>query len=127
MARLTAPFTPVTLPSQTIGTHSVYATAGETNNTFITTVTVNRSILPVQYHHLGQGNLDAEPMFVFPTNLMSLRPTNPAFAEGFDGESLAGPCLSHQGDRGEVKRRRPADPVVPAMTNTPRSSSPVLR
>lgn len=50
-----------------------------------TQVTVNNSILPPQYHYLGTGNFDADPMFVYPTNLMSLSPTNPAFAGGFDG------------------------------------------
>ena len=50
-----------------------------------TQVTVNNSILPPQYHYLGTGNFDADPMFVYPTNLLSLSPTNPAFAGGFDG------------------------------------------
>ncbi len=50
-----------------------------------TQVTVNNSILPAQYHYLGKGNLDVNPMFVFPTNTLSLSPTNPAFAGGFDG------------------------------------------
>lgn len=50
-----------------------------------TQVTVNNSILPAQYHYLGSGNMDVDPLFVFPTNLMSLSPTNPAFAGGFDG------------------------------------------
>ncbi len=48
-------------------------------------VTVNNCIIPAQYHHLGTGNIDADPMFVFPTNLMNLSATNPAFAGGFDG------------------------------------------
>ncbi len=50
-----------------------------------TQVTVNNCIIPAQYHYLGTGNIDADPMFVWPTNLMSLSPTNPAFADGFDG------------------------------------------
>ena len=50
-----------------------------------TQVTVNNSILPSQYHYLGSGNRDANPGFVSPTNLLSLSPTNPAFAGGFDG------------------------------------------
>ena len=50
-----------------------------------TQVTVNNSILPAQYHYLGTGNIDTDPMFAFPTNLMNLSPTNPAFASGFDG------------------------------------------
>ncbi len=50
-----------------------------------TQVTVNNSILPAQYHYLGAGNLDVNPMFLFPTNALSLSPTNPAFAGGFDG------------------------------------------
>jgi hypothetical protein len=50
-----------------------------------TQVTVNNSILPARYHLLGNGNMDADPMFVFPTNLMNLSPTNPVFAGGFDG------------------------------------------
>jgi hypothetical protein len=50
-----------------------------------TQVTVNNSILPPQYHYLGTGNFDADPMFVYPTNLLSLSPTNPAFAGGFEG------------------------------------------
>lgn len=50
-----------------------------------TQVTVNNSILPAQYHYLGKGNIDANPQFLWPTNLMNLSPTNPAFAGGFDG------------------------------------------
>ncbi len=50
-----------------------------------TQVTVNHSLLPALYHYLGSSNLDADPRFVFPTNLMNLSPTNPAFAAGFDG------------------------------------------
>lgn len=48
-------------------------------------VTVNNSILPAQYHYLGTGNLDGDPKFLWPTNLMTLSPTNLAFAGGFDG------------------------------------------
>jgi hypothetical protein len=37
--RTAAPFTPVTLPALGLGTHSIYATARDTSNTFVTTVT----------------------------------------------------------------------------------------
>jgi len=50
-----------------------------------TQVTVNNSILPTQYHYLGTGNIEADPMFAWPTNLLNLTPTNPAFADGFNG------------------------------------------
>jgi len=48
-------------------------------------VTVNSSILPARYHYLGTGNLDVDPMFVFPTNTFDISPANAAFSTGFDG------------------------------------------
>ena len=39
VARTTAPFTPVTLPAQALGPHTIYATALDTNNTFVKTLT----------------------------------------------------------------------------------------
>ena len=62
-----------------------------------TDITVNRSIIPVEWHYLGQGNIDADPIFVEPNtdppwlawrNQVAtgfhLRPSSPAIG--------AGPC-----------------------------------
>ncbi len=50
-----------------------------------TQVTVNNSILPAQYHYLGNGNIEGDPLFILPASNISLSATNPAFAKGFDG------------------------------------------
>jgi hypothetical protein len=50
-----------------------------------TQVTVNNSLLPAQYHYLGTGNVAGDPRFAFPTNSLALNPSDPAFANGFDG------------------------------------------
>jgi hypothetical protein len=39
VSRTTAPFTPVTLPAQELGAHTIYATAADTNGAFVTTMT----------------------------------------------------------------------------------------
>ena len=47
-------------------------------------VVINRSILPSQWHSLGQGNIDADPIFVDPNTDFHPRPSSPAIC--------AGPC-----------------------------------
>jgi len=49
-----------------------------------TDITVNRSIIPVEWHYLGQDNIDADPIFIDPNTDFHLRPSSPAIC--------AGPC-----------------------------------
>jgi len=48
-------------------------------------VTVNNSILPAEFHSLGTGNLDADPLFVHPTTDLDVNVADPAFRTGFEG------------------------------------------
>jgi hypothetical protein len=48
-------------------------------------VTVNNCIIPAQWQSLGTGNFDADPMFAWPYNPLTISTTDPAFADGFDG------------------------------------------
>ena len=50
-----------------------------------TQVTVNNSILPAIYHHLGAGNLDANPDFTHPAPELDFTVADSAFQTGFDG------------------------------------------
>ena len=49
-----------------------------------TDITVNRSIIPETLHYLGNGNIDADPVFVDPNTDFHLRAVSPAIG--------AGPC-----------------------------------
>ena len=46
-------------------------------------VTVNNCILPSQFHYLGTNNLNVDPQFVFPTNLVEINVND--YTNGFDG------------------------------------------
>ncbi len=50
----------------------------------LTNLMVNHSILPTQWHDLGEGNIDADPLFVDPNTDFHLKPSSPAIS--------AGPC-----------------------------------
>jgi len=45
---------------------------------------VRRSILPAEWHHLGEDNIDGDPLFVDPNTDFRLKPSSPAIS--------AGPC-----------------------------------
>ncbi len=47
-----------------------------------TNITVNRSMIPAEWHHLSQGNIDADPIFVDPAKDFHLRPNSPAIGTG---------------------------------------------
>jgi len=55
--------------------------SGITNTTEIV---VHRSIIPSQWHHFGQGNVDADPLFIDRQQDFHLKPISPAIG--------AGPC-----------------------------------
>ncbi len=43
---------------------------------------VNRSIIPAQWHYLGVGNIDADPLFVDPNTNFQLKAVSPAIGTG---------------------------------------------
>ncbi|MBN2313458.1 MAG: lamin tail domain-containing protein [Sedimentisphaerales bacterium] len=45
-------------------------------------LTINHSILPTQWHDLGEGNIDADPLFVDPITDFHLIPGSPAIGMG---------------------------------------------
>jgi len=45
-------------------------------------VIVNHSILPAAWHNLGQGNIDADPLFVDPNSDFHLKSMSPAIGSG---------------------------------------------
>jgi hypothetical protein len=47
-----------------------------------TDITVNYSIIPAQWHHLGIGNIDADPVFVDPDTDFHLNAVSPAVGTG---------------------------------------------
>jgi len=47
-----------------------------------TELTVNRSIVPLQWHYLGGGNIDADPLFVDPNSDLHIKPMSPAIGTG---------------------------------------------
>jgi len=47
-----------------------------------TDISVNYSIIPAQWHHLGIGNIDADPMFVDPNTDFHLKALSPAIGTG---------------------------------------------
>ncbi|MGD8501618.1 MAG: lamin tail domain-containing protein, partial [Phycisphaerales bacterium] len=47
-----------------------------------TDLTVERSIIPVEWHYLGDGNIDADPLFVDPNTDFHLRPDSAAIGTG---------------------------------------------
>jgi len=51
-------------------------------NFFGVELTVNRSILPEQWHYLGDGNIDADPLFVDEQSDFHLKPASPAIGTG---------------------------------------------
>jgi hypothetical protein len=50
--------------------------------TVSTDLTANRSIIPYEWHYLGQGNIDADPIFVDPNTDFHLKPVSPAIGTG---------------------------------------------
>jgi hypothetical protein len=46
-------------------------------------VTVNNCIIPSQFHYLGTNNLNLDPQFVYPTNLVEINVND--YTNGFDG------------------------------------------
>lgn len=59
---------------------NVNAVLGELDSS--TNVSVNRSLLPAEWHKLGVGNIDADPLFVDDENDFALRPGSPAIGTG---------------------------------------------
>lgn len=45
-------------------------------------LTVNHSILPLQWHNLGEGNIDTDPLFIDPNTDFRLIPDSPAIDTG---------------------------------------------
>jgi hypothetical protein len=61
-------------------------------------VNVCNSILPAQWHYLGTGNIDADPLFVDPKGDFHLRGISPAIGSGLTGLDMgayvpAGACV----------------------------------
>ncbi len=61
-------------------------------------VNVYNSILPAQWHYLGAGNIDADPLFVDPKGDFHLRGISPAIGSGLTGLDMgayvpAGACV----------------------------------
>jgi hypothetical protein len=48
-------------------------------------IIVNRSIISADMHSLGQGNIDADPLFVDDVNDFHLKPISPAIGAGING------------------------------------------
>ncbi|MHC4676498.1 MAG: hypothetical protein ACYTBZ_28760, partial [Planctomycetota bacterium] len=66
-------------------------------------VIINRSILPSQWHYLGQDNIDADPIFVDPNSDYHLKSMSPAIGLGACGLDMgtyvpAGAALSGEPD-----------------------------
>jgi hypothetical protein len=51
----------------------------------ITDITVNHSIIPEAWHHLGTGNIDSDPLFIDPNNEFHLQTSSPAISTGSCG------------------------------------------
>jgi len=47
-----------------------------------TDLAVNHSIIPSEFHYLGQGNIDADPLFVDPNDDFNLKLVSPAIGTG---------------------------------------------
>ncbi len=70
-----------------------------------TDLTVHRSILLTQWHYLGEGNIDADPLFIDPDFDVQLRPDSPAIGTGPCGLDMGAYVPSGAAICGEPEER----------------------